>query len=111
MGRASDLLSCAAAAAFREDHDPARDQADARAEVAALIRAAMLSRAEAEVVGMIVRGVTVTGIARARGVTHQAVRLALALAIGKMSAPPPTPAPRVMLSTMSKKKSSARARA
>lgn len=97
---------------IREDHDPARDQADARAEVAALIRAAMLSQAEAEVVGMIVRGVTVTGIARARGVTHQAVRLALALAIGKMAAPPPlTPAPRVMLSTMSKKKSSARARA
>jgi hypothetical protein len=97
---------------IREDHDPARDQADARAEVAALIRAAMLSRAEAEVISMVVRGVTVTGIARARGVTHQAVRLALALAIGKMAAPPPpTPAPRVMLSTLSKKKSSARARA
>ena len=96
---------------IREDHDPARDQADARAEVAALIRAAMLSRAEAEVVGMIVRGVTVTGIARARGVTHQAVRLALALAIGKMSAPPPTPAPKVTLSTMLKKKMGIHARA
>jgi DNA-binding NarL/FixJ family response regulator len=97
---------------IREDHDPARDQADARAEVAALIRAAMLSRAEAEVISMIVRGVTVMGIARARGVTHQAVRLALDLAIRKMGAPPPpTPAPRVMLSTLSQKKSSARARA
>jgi hypothetical protein len=96
---------------IREDHDPARDQADARAEVATLIRAAMLSGAEAEVVGMIVRGVTVTGIARARGVTHQAVRLALANAIGKMSAPPPTPAPKVTLSTMLKKKMGIHARA
>ena len=60
---------------------------------------------------MIVRGVTVTGIARARGVTHQAVRLALANAIGKMSAPAPEPAPKVTVSTMLRKKMGIHARA
>lgn len=95
----------------REESDPARDQAEAREEIEAIARAAMLSPSEADAVALIARGVTVAGIAAAKGVTPQAVYLAVGSAIRKMAEPTPTPTPaaQVTLLTMSKKKSRCRA--
>lgn len=95
----------------REESDPARNQADAREEIEALARSAMLSPSEADAVALVARGVTVTGIAAAKGVSRQAVYLAIGSAIRKMAEPMPrpTPAAQVTLLTMAKKKSRCRA--
>ena len=88
----------------REAHDPLRDQTEAQAEVEALVRAAGLSPSEADAVALLARGVTVAGIARAKGISRQAVHLAVANAIRKMQ-PPTEPLNRVSMATFAKKKS------
>lgn len=89
----------------REGSDPARDQADAREEIEAIARAAMLSSGEAEAVALLARGVTVAGIAAAKGVSRQAVYLAIGSAIRKMAEPAPTPAAQVTTGGFLRKKS------
>lgn len=77
----------------REESDPARNRAEARAEIEALVRGSSLSRSEADAVALVARGIPLIYIARLRGITPQAAQHAVACAIRKMGEPTPMPTP------------------